>query len=67
VIGIASAWLGILLAYDSYDWYDQSGKSWPVSFFVVTLIFAGYLLAGLPRRLRRRAPRPDRAGEPARG
>ena len=53
-IGIAACWLGILLAYDSYDWYHQSGESWPVSFFVVTLIFLGYLLSGLPQRRRRR-------------
>ena len=66
VIGIAAAWLGILLAYDSYDW-PPVGQGWPVSFFVVTLIFGGYLLAGLPRHLRRRATRPDRAGAPARG
>jgi len=42
------------MAYDSYDW-PPAGHGWPVSFFVVTLIFVGYLLAGLPRR-RRRAP-----------
>jgi len=66
VIGIAATWLGILLAYDSYDW-PPVGQGWPVSFFVVTLIFGGYLLAGLPRRLRRRATRPDQAGAPARG
>ena len=52
LIGIAATWVGILLAYDSYDW---PGRGWPVSFFVVTLIFAFYLLAGLPGR-RRRAP-----------
>jgi zinc/manganese transport system permease protein len=63
-IGIAASWLGILLAYDSYDWYHQSGKSWPVSFFVVTLIFLGYLMAGLSRRLRRRR---EIAPDPARG
>jgi zinc/manganese transport system permease protein len=63
-IGIAASWLGILLAYDSYDWYHQSGTHWPVSFFVVTLIFLGYLLAGLPRRLRRRR---EIAPDPVRG
>jgi len=55
LIGIATTWLGIVMAYDSYDWYDQSGKSWPVSFFVVTLIFLAYLLAGVPAWRRRRA------------
>jgi zinc/manganese transport system permease protein len=63
-IGIAASWLGILLAYDSYDWYHQSGTHWPVSFFVVTLILLGYLLTGLPRRLRLR---PDIAPGQARG
>jgi zinc/manganese transport system permease protein len=62
-IGIAACWLGIVLSYDSYDWYHQSGKSWPVSFFVVTLIFLGYLLSGLPQRLRRR--RASVASDPA--
>ena len=48
LIGVAATWLGILLAYDSYYWPpDQHG--WPVSFFVVTLIFVFYLLARLPR------------------
>src|SRR5579863_10765595 len=30
--GIAAMWLGILLAYDSYDWPPQQ-HGWPVSFF----------------------------------
>ncbi len=51
-IGIVAAWLGILLAYDSYDW-PPVGQGWPVSFFVVTLILLGYLLAGVAQRLRR--------------
>jgi zinc/manganese transport system permease protein len=55
LVGIATTWLGIVMAYDSYDWYNESGKSWPVSFFVVTLIFLAYLLAGLPNWRRRRA------------
>jgi zinc/manganese transport system permease protein len=52
-IGVAAMWLGILLAYDSYDWPPR-GTGWPVSFFVVALIFLGYLLSGLPGQLRRR-------------
>ncbi|MGH9071235.1 MAG: metal ABC transporter permease, partial [Acidimicrobiales bacterium] len=50
VLGLVATWGGILLAYDSYYWppHDQG---WPVSFFVVSLIFVFYLLAGaLPRR-----------------
>jgi len=45
----------------------SAGRGWPVSFFVVTLIFAGYLLAGLLRP-RRRAPitsLPDPTAAPA--
>jgi zinc/manganese transport system permease protein len=47
VIGVATTWLGVLLAYDSFDW-SSSHHSWPVSFFVVTLIFVVYLLAQIP-------------------
>jgi zinc/manganese transport system permease protein len=53
-IGVAAMWLGIVLAYDSYDW-PPAGRGWPVSFFVVSLVFAVYLLSGLPELLRRRA------------
>jgi zinc/manganese transport system permease protein len=53
VIGVAAMWLGILLAFDSFHWPPQ-GTGWPVSFFVVSLIFLAYLLAGLPNLLARR-------------
>jgi zinc/manganese transport system permease protein len=48
-IGVASVWLGIVLAYDSFYW-PPAGRGWPVSFFVVMLILAGYLLSYLRRR-----------------
>jgi zinc/manganese transport system permease protein len=51
-IGIAAMWLGELLAYDSYYW-PPAGTGWPVSFFVVTLIFLAYLLSGAPELVRR--------------
>jgi zinc/manganese transport system permease protein len=57
-IGIASMWLGELLAYDSFYWPPVATVwpvGWPVSFFVVTLIFLAYLLSGLPGLLARRA------------
>jgi zinc/manganese transport system permease protein len=38
-------WLGIVLAYDSYYW-PPAGHGWPVSFFVVALVFLFYLAAG---------------------
>ena len=62
LLGVAATWLGILLAYDSYYW-PPYGHGWPVSFFVVTVILAFYLIARLPfvGRLagRRRNPSPD--------
>ena len=42
-VGVAATWLGILLAYDSYDW-APGHRGWPVSFFVVTVVFAFYLV-----------------------
>jgi len=48
LIGLAATWLGILLAYDSSYW-SSSHQGWPVSFFVVTLIFAAYLCVRHPR------------------
>jgi zinc/manganese transport system permease protein len=53
-IGVAAMWLGELLAYDSFYWPPHD-LGWPVSFFVVTLIFLAYLLSGLPALLARRA------------
>jgi zinc/manganese transport system permease protein len=53
-VGVGAMWLGIVLAYDSFDWAPV-GTGWPVSFFVVTVIFLGYLLSGLPGLLARRA------------
>jgi zinc/manganese transport system permease protein len=50
---VTAMWLGILLAYDSFAW-PPLDRGWPVSFFVVTLIFLGYLLSGVPGLLRRR-------------
>ncbi|HTD10256.1 MAG TPA: metal ABC transporter permease [Solirubrobacteraceae bacterium] len=47
MLGVGAMWLGVLLAYDSFYW-APNGKTWPVSFFVVTLIFLAYLISGLP-------------------
>jgi zinc/manganese transport system permease protein len=52
LIGVGALWLGVVLAYDSYSW---TGHGWPVSFFVVTIVFAFYLLSALPERWRARA------------
>lgn len=43
MIGLGATWGGILLAYNSYYW--TPGYGWPVSFFIVTLIFIAYLAA----------------------
>jgi zinc/manganese transport system permease protein len=57
-IGVAVTWLGILLAYDSFTW-PPAHDGWPVSFFVVALTLAGYLLAQLAgRRAATRRPAP---------
>jgi len=62
LIGLATTWLGILLAYDSYDW-TASHDAWPVSFFVVTLVLVAYLLAAQTRRaLGRRGTGPRNPG-----
>ena len=50
LIGLAATWGGILLAYDSFYW--TPGHGWPVSFFIVLLIFMAYLLAHLAVRVR---------------
>jgi zinc/manganese transport system permease protein len=42
-LGLLSVWGGIWLAYESYYWF--SGNAWPVSFFVVSIIFVSYLLS----------------------
>ena len=46
LLGVLATWLGILLAYDSYDWPPRH-QGWPVSFFVVTAVFAAYVLSGV--------------------
>ena len=59
-IGLAATWLGVLLAYDSYYWPPHGG-GWPVSFFVVALIFLAYLAGGpAPARTGPAGP-PDQA------
>ena len=46
-MGVATTWLGILLAYDSYYWIPSS-QGLPVSFFIVALILLAYLASGVP-------------------
>jgi zinc/manganese transport system permease protein len=46
ILGVATTWLGILLAYDSAYW-DSSSQGLPVSFFIVAIAFLLYLASGL--------------------
>jgi zinc/manganese transport system permease protein len=56
-IGVVSTWLGVLLAYDSAAW-GSGHDGLPVSFWVVAIVFVGYLLSGAVSALARstRAP-----------
>jgi len=56
VLGVATTLLGIVLAYDSSYW-EPSTQGLPVSFFIVAITFAGYLLSGLPFVRRPVSPR----------
>jgi zinc/manganese transport system permease protein len=60
VLGVGATWLGVVLAYDSFYWFPSS-QGLPVSFFIVALIFLGYLVSGLPA-LRRRTSSPVATG-----
>ncbi|MBV8429595.1 MAG: metal ABC transporter permease [Solirubrobacterales bacterium] len=44
LIGVATVWIGIVLAYDSYNW-PPLHHGWQVSFFVVTLVLLAYIAA----------------------
>jgi len=44
LIGIGAMWLGIVLAYDSYNWLPRH-QAWPVSFFVVTLVLIAHVVS----------------------
>jgi zinc/manganese transport system permease protein len=56
LIGLAATWLGVLLAWDSFYW-PPVRHGWPVSFFVVTLVFIFYVLASQPGGRKSRRPR----------
>jgi zinc/manganese transport system permease protein len=60
VIGAVATFLGILLAYDSYSW-PPAGHGWPVSFFVVSLVLAAYLLSSTKSLVARWLPQEKRA------
>ncbi len=62
VIGVGAAWLGVLLAYDSNTWPPRH-HGWPVSFFIVALIFAAYLVTDLITGARRALRHRRHAGQ----
>jgi zinc/manganese transport system permease protein len=64
LLGVAAIWLGILLAYDSYDWPPRH-QGWPVSFFVVTVVFAVYLVSGVVARRSHDRARPTAGASPS--
>lgn len=64
LIGVASTWLGILLAYNSYYW-GTAHQSLPVSFFVVAAVLACYLASAAVTRARQPARREGAACSPA--
>jgi zinc/manganese transport system permease protein len=52
-VGTLATWAGVALSYESYYW-PPARRGWPVSFFVVTIIFLAYLAADLGTHLRAR-------------
>lgn len=63
-IGVGATWLGVLLAYDSYYWFPSHG-GWPVSFFVVTVVFLVYLVSQVRFGAGTRTSRPSTAAQEA--
>lgn len=59
-IGVATTWGGILIAYDSYEW--TGGHGWPVSFCIVALIFAAYVVVAQAGFGRGNAVEPSTSG-----
>ncbi|MFZ1061979.1 MAG: metal ABC transporter permease [Acidimicrobiales bacterium] len=57
-LGVASTWLGIVFAYDSYYWLGSS-RGLPVSFFVVVNVLVEFVLVSLVARRRRAVAEPD--------
>lgn len=53
-VGTGAIWLGAWLSYASVHW-PPGGRGWPVSFFVVALLFTAYA-ATMPVPTRRRRP-----------
>jgi zinc/manganese transport system permease protein len=65
-IAVAATWLGIVLAYDSFTW-PPTHDGWPVSFFIVVLIFVAFVAAQAIRPGRTLRARGTTPGSPADG
>jgi zinc/manganese transport system permease protein len=52
-LGVATTWVGCLMAYDSYYW-PPLHHGWPVSFCIVALVFVLYLVVDSVRWYRTR-------------
>ncbi len=61
-IGLTAVWVGIWMAYESYYWF--SGNAWPVSFFIVALVFLFYLAAVLVAKVAGLSARPKSVSWP---
>jgi zinc/manganese transport system permease protein len=53
-VGLAATWAGVALAYASYRW-PPAHTGWPISFFIVAIVFVVFLAVELPGRLGRAA------------
>lgn len=52
-IGVAATWAGVALSYESYYWPPRH-QGWPVSFFVVAVVLAAYVVVAVAGRRGRR-------------
>ena len=55
-VGVCSTWLGILVSFESFGWF-HGAHSLPVSFCIVSIAVAVYLLSGAAASVRGRATR----------
>jgi len=53
LVGAGATWLGILIAYDSYDW-SGTGRALPVSFCIVAVIVVTFCVVSFLTRRRSR-------------